>query len=320
MILITGAAGFIGINTVLELNNQGEKNLILVDNFDQTIKKEKLKLLQYKQILSINECENFLTNNNENGEIETIIHLGAITDTTCNDDNLLKKLNVNFSKKIWHYCTENNINLIYASSAATYGIGDQGFDDDETKIDRLKPLNKYGKSKNDFDFWAVNESKSPSSWVGLKFFNVYGPYEDNKGKMASVVHWGLDEVYKNKEIKLFKSLHPDYEDGYQTRDFIFVKDVIEIILFFKENNISGIFNVGTGNPQSFLSLANNLFESLNVKKNIQYIDMPKELIDIYQYYTCANIKKLRNVGYKKEFTSLKDGIKICADHFLEKKK
>ena len=320
MILITGAAGFIGINTVLELNNQGEKDLILVDNFDQTIKKEKLKLLQYKQILSIHECENLLTNNNENSEIEIIVHLGAITDTTCNDDNLLKKLNVNFSKKIWYYCTENNIKLIYASSAATYGIGNQGFDDDETKINKLKPLNKYGKSKNDFDFWAINQSKSPLSWVGLKFFNVYGPYEDNKGKMASVVHWGLEEVYKNKEIKLFKSLHPDYADGYQTRDFIFVKDVIEIILFFKENNISGIFNVGTGNPQSFFNLASNLFKSLNIKKNIKYIDMPKELIEIYQYYTCANIEKLRNVGYKTEFTSLSDGIKICADHFLEKKK
>jgi ADP-L-glycero-D-manno-heptose 6-epimerase len=257
-----------------------------------------------------------LLDNNSDFNIELVIHLGAITDTTCEDSKLLNKLNVNFSKKIWHYCTENNIKLIYASSAATYGIGDQGFDDDETEINKLKPLNKYGKSKNDFDFWAVNQSKCPSSWVGLKFFNVYGPYEDNKGKMASVVHWGLRKIYEEKSINLFKSLNTEFKDGDQTRDFIFVGDVVNIILFFKENELTGIYNVGTGNPQTFSTLAETLFDSLNIPKKINFIDMPESLVDIYQYYTSANVKKLRTVGYIKKFTSLKDGIKISKDYFL----
>jgi ADP-L-glycero-D-manno-heptose 6-epimerase len=315
MILVTGAAGFIGINTIISLNEKGIKDLILVDHFELNEKNEKLELFEYHSSLSINECESLLDNNSD-FNIELVIHLGAITDTTCEDSKLLNKLNVNFSKKIWHYCTENNIKLIYASSAATYGIGDQGFDDDETEINKLKPLNKYGKSKNDFDFWAVNQSKCPSSWVGLKFFNVYGPYEDNKGKMASVVHWGLRKIYEEKSINLFKSLNTEFKDGNQTRDFIFVGDVVNIILFFKENELTGIYNVGTGNPQTFSTLAETLFDSLNIPKKINFIDMPESLVDIYQYYTSANVKKLRTVGYIKKFTSLKDGIKISKDYFL----
>ena len=315
MILVTGAAGFIGINTVLSLNQKGIKDLILVDHFELNEKNKKLELFEYHSSLSISECESLLDNNSDLN-IELVIHLGAITDTTCEDSKLLNKLNVNFSKKIWHYCTESNIKLIYASSAATYGMGDQGFDDNETEIDKLKPLNKYGKSKNDFDFWAVNQSKSPSSWVGLKFFNVYGPYEDNKGKMASVVHWGLRKIYEEKSINLFKSLNTEFKDGYQTRDFVFVGDVVNIILFFKENELTGIYNVGTGNPQPFLTLAETLFDSLNIPKKINYIDMPESLVNIYQYYTSANVKKLRSVGYHKKFTSLKDGVEISKDYFL----
>ena len=315
MILITGAAGFIGINTILALNKKGFEDLILIDHFYKKEKNEKLNLFQYKKAFSIEEGKDFLKNNKRN-KIKLVIHLGAITDTTCTDSLLLKKLNLNFSKLIWKYCTENNIKLIYASSAATYGIGDNGFDDNEKTIDQLKPLNEYGKSKNNFDLWAINELSKPPFWVGLKFFNVYGPYEDNKGKMASVVHWGLRKVHEEKEIRLFKSLHSDYKDGYQTRDFIFIEDVVDIIFFFKKNNLSGIFNVGTGNPQTFLHLAENLFESLSFEKNIKYIDMPEELIDIYQYYTCANINKLRSAGYNKQFTSLKKGVEICKNYFL----
>ena len=231
MILVTGAAGFIGINTILSLNQQGIKDLIVVDHFDLEKKSEKLELFQYYKSLSVNDCETLLKD--DGTDIDLVIHLGAITDTTCNDSELLKKLNIDFSKKIWKYCTKNSTPLIYASSAATYGIGNQGFDDDETKISELEPLNKYGKSKNDFDLWAINQPQSPPSWVGLKFFNVYGPYEDNKGKMASVVHWGLRKIYSEKKMNLFKSLHVDFKDGYQTRDFVFVGDVVNIILFFK---------------------------------------------------------------------------------------
>jgi len=316
MILITGAAGFIGINTVLALNKKGFEDLILIDHFQNKEKSEKLNLFQYKKALSIKEGEDFLKNNKKN-KIKLVIHLGAITDTTCNDLQLLKQLNLDFSKKVWEYCTANKVKLVYASSAATYGLGENGFNDEEYEINKLKPLNLYGKSKNDFDLWAINQSFSPPSWVGLKFFNVYGPYEDDKGKMASVVHWGLRKIYQEKKIHLFKSLNSAYKDGYQARDFIFVDDVVNIILFFKEKTSNGIFNVGTGNPQTFLSLAEILFESLDFKKNIQYIDMPDKLIDIYQYYTCANIKKLRTIGYKKEFTSLKKGVEACKNHFLD---
>ena len=315
MILVTGAAGFIGINTILSLNQQGIKDLIVVDHFDLEKKSEKLELFQYYKSLSVNDCETLLKD--DGTDIDLVIHLGAITDTTCNDSELLKKLNIDFSKKIWKYCTKNSTPLIYASSAATYGIGNQGFDDDETKISELEPLNKYGKSKNDFDLWAINQPQSPPSWVGLKFFNVYGPYEDNKGKMASVVHWGLRKIYSEKKMNLFKSLHVDFKVGYQTRDFIFVGDGVDIILFFKDNTFNGIYNVGTGNPQPFLVLAETLFDSLEIPRDINYIDMPKALTDIYQYYTSANIDKLRSLGYNKKFTSLKEGIDICKNYFFD---
>ena len=315
MILVTGAAGFIGINTILSLNQQGIKDLIVVDHFDLEKKSEKLELFQYYKSLSVNDCETLLKD--DGTDIDLVIHLGAITDTTCNDSELLKKLNIDFSKKIWKYCTKNSTPLIYASSAATYGIGNQGFDDDETKISELEPLNKYGKSKNDFDLWAINQPQSPPSWVGLKFFNVYGPYEDNKGKMASVVHWGLRKIYSEKKMNLFKSLHVDFKDGYQTRDFIFVGDVVDIILFFKDNTFNGIYNVGTGILQPFLVLAETLFDSLEIPRDINYIDMPKALTDIYQYYTSANIDKLRSLGYNKKFTSLKEGIDICKNYFFD---
>lgn len=316
MILITGAAGFIGTNNILFLNSQGIDDLILVDNFSSKNKKNQLKLFKYKKALNIEECEILLKNKNS-FKINTIIHLGAITDTTCNDDNLLKELNIDFSKKIWEFCSDNNVKLIYASSAATYGKGDIGFNDDESSIKKLKPLNKYGKSKNDFDLWALEQIKSPTSWVGLKFFNVYGPYEDYKGNMASVVHWGLQKVYFEKKIKLFKSLNPRYKDGFQERDFIFVNDVIDIISFFMKKNIKGIFNVGTAQPRTFIDLSKALFASLNIPESIEYIELPKKLENIYQYYTCANMKKLRDIGYKNNFTKLEDGVEICKNHFLK---
>lgn len=315
MILITGAAGFIGTNNILSLNKQGIDNLILVDHFSNPTKKNQLKLFKYKKKLNVDECETILKNENS-FNIETIIHLGAITDTTCNDDNQLKKLNLDFSKKVWNFCTKNNVKLVYASSAATYGLGDKGFSDNESFIKELEPLNKYGKSKNDFDLWVLNQKISPSIWVGLKFFNVYGPYEDYKGNMASVVHWGLRKVFFEKKIELFKSLNKDFKDGLQKRDFVFVDDVIDIINFFMHNNAKGIFNVGTGEPRTFLDLSKALFNSLKIPEKIEYVDLPKKLTNIYQYYTCAEVKKLRDIGYKDTFTKLEDGIEICKDHFL----
>ena len=317
MILITGAAGFIGTNTVLDFNKKDINDLILVDNFQDQEKVNQLKLFEYKKYFNINDFENILNSKENIFNINLVIHLGAITDTTCDNDNDLKKLNLDFSKKIWHFCTKNQIKLIYASSGATYGMGENGFNDSNSEIENLKPLNKYGKSKNDFDIWVLKQKKSPSSWIGLKFFNVYGPHEYNKGKMASVVHWGLKEAYKNKKIKLFKSQNNKFEDGYQARDFIFVNDVIEIIDFFKHKNIKDIFNVGTGNPRTFLDLAKGIFQSLDIEENIEFVEMPEELVNIYQYFTCANIKKLKDSGFDKKFTDLEDGINICANHFLK---
>lgn len=316
MILITGAAGFIGTNNILFLNNQGIDDLILVDNFADTNKKKQLKLFKYKKAFGIEECEILLKNTNDL-KINTIIHLGAITDTTCDDDNLLRKLNIDFSKQVWKFCSDNKIKLIYASSAATYGKGELGFNDDEIRIKKLKPLNKYGKSKHDFDLWALEQKKSPPSWVGLKFFNVYGPYEDYKGNMASVVHWGLKKVYFEKKIKLFKSLNVEYKNGFQERDFIFVDDVIDIISFFMKKNVRGIFNVGTSKPRTFNDLSKALFASLNIPEKIEYIDLPKKLENIYQYHTCADLKKLRKFGYKSKFTKLENGVEVCKNHFLK---
>ena len=315
MIILSGGAGFIGSNLLKELNNRQIYDIVIVDDIDHSFKPENLENSKYREIVPINNFWQW-EEQNKNLNIDTFFHLGACSDTLETDKDYLYENNVVYSQRLWQMAIKHDSNFIYASSAATYGIGDNGFDDNEKTIDQLKPLNEYGKSKNNFDLWAINELSKPPFWVGLKFFNVYGPYEDNKGKMASVVHWGLRKVHEEKEIRLFKSLHSDYKDGYQTRDFIFIEDVVDIIFFFKKNNLSGIFNVGTGNPQTFLHLAENLFESLSFEKNIKYIDMPEELIDIYQYYTCANINKLRSAGYNKQFTSLKKGVEICKNYFL----
>ena len=312
MIIVTGGAGFIGSCVVRMLNDKGIDDIVIVDNIASTDKwmnmrnKKYLKYVNKKQFLD--ELENY-------DGIEAIIHMGACSSTTERDFDYLWNNNFEYTKKLWNYCAEKQISFIYASSAATYGDGSQGFDD-ETDIDLLRPLNGYGYSKQLFDLWVKHQAKAyPKQHVGLKFFNVYGPNEYFKGSMASMVFHGFNQIRKDGEIRLFKSCNAEYKDGEQLRDFVYVKDVCNVIRWLLDHqDISGLFNVGTGNPQSFRDLAEATFDALGIENNIKYIDMPEHLKEKYQYYTKAEMKKLLIVGYRKKFYTLREGIK---DYVLE---
>lgn len=301
-VLLTGAGGFIGSNILNDLGN--EFDFTIVDDFD---KKEKFNFInnaKYSGIYNIKDIDQFLLN-----EYDIVIHMGAISNTMEQNQKKLDYHNLNYSKKIWNYSTLNKVTLIYASSAATYGNGSKGFKDSHKIVNKLEPLNKYGKSKNDFDKWVLSQERQPDNWFGLKFFNVYGINEDNKENMASVIHWGIPFIKKYKFINLFKSNSIDYLDGEQKRDFLFSGDIIRLAKFLIQNKPSnGIYNVGTGKARSFNDLAKIIFKNLNLKEDIRYIDMPKKLSEKYQNFTEADIKKIKNIGFK-NFTSLEDGIK-----------
>lgn len=290
MIVVTGGEGFIGSNLVKELTKRGAIEVVVLDT-----KNESLDSI-YDWL--IKHCK----------EIDTIYHLGAITDTTVMDRNLFDEYNVNASIFIWNLCSEYHIPLIYASSAATYGDGEEGFDD-EKDILNLKPLNPYGWSKHQFDVWAETQEKQPPFWYGLKFFNVYGFGEANKGKMASVVFHSYNQIKETGGIKLFKSHRPDYKHGEQKRDFLYVDDVVNVCIWLANNKpISGIYNVGTGKARSFNDLAKAVFKSLGQSENISYIDTPIKIRDKYQYFTEAKMNKLRGIGYNEKFHELEDGV------------
>jgi len=310
MIVVTGALGFIGSNLIEQLNQLGlGKKIIAVDDF---YKEEKEVNLKGQYIQEWIHREIFMQIFREmTSQIDFVFHLGARTDTTEKDKKIFKKLNLDYSKDIWNVCTQHKIPLIYASSAATYGNGDQGYKDHHAGIKKLKPLNPYGQSKQDFDVWALAQKETPPFWVGMKFFNVYGPRETMKGRMASVIFHAVPQIRKNNSLKLFKSHKKGIADGQQQRDFIFVKDIIDVLLHFYKNpkaTNNGIYNLGTGQARSFEELAIATFKALKVKPNIEYIDMPKDLRKTYQYFTQAEMGKLRKAGYKKAFTSLEDGV------------
>ena len=317
MIIVTGAAGFIGSCLIQRLNELNFNYIIAVDDFSFEEKNKNLINKKVKAKVERTEFMSWLDVNYQ--EVEFIFHIGARTDTTEFNKAIFDELNVSYSKDIWNRCVAYQIPLVYASSAATYGLGEIGYDDDEATIPQLKPLNPYGDSKNDFDIWALGQEKKPFFWAGLKFFNVYGPNEYHKGRMASVIWHAYHQILANGSLKLFKSHHPKYLDGEQLRDFIYVKDLVEVCVFLMEHRKnSGIYNLGTGKARSFNALGTSTFHALDKPVHINYIDTPIDIRDKYQYFTEANMAKLKSIGYSNPFYSLEEGVKDYVQNYLMK--
>ena len=316
-IIVTGAAGFIGSCMVSYLNRQGFEKLILVDEFDD--EEKELNLLHKKYIVRVEREDFFGWVQKEKPAVDFIFHLGARTDTTEFDYSVHQRLNVEYSQKMWNYCAMHNIPLVYASSAATYGEGELGYDDSHDIIEQLQPLNPYGISKNEFDKWVLHQDCHPPFWAGLKFFNVYGPNEYHKARMASVIFHSYNQIKQNGTVKLFRSHKEGYEDGEQLRDFVYVKDVIAVCYWLMEHQpASAIYNLGTGQARSFNDLVKSTFAGLDMQPSIEYIDMPADIRDKYQYFTEANMDKLRKAGYKDEFYSLEKGVGDYVRNYLAK--
>jgi ADP-L-glycero-D-manno-heptose 6-epimerase len=319
VIIVTGAAGFIGSCMVEFLNELGYTNLILVDEFSRADKQPNFEGKKYQSAIEREELFTWLYNSKP--KIDFVIHLGARTDTTEFNYSIHQHLNVEYSQHIWNYCTVNNVPLIYASSAATYGDGALGYKDDHSLCHDLKPLNPYGISKNEFDKWVLHQEDHPPFWAGLKFFNVYGPNEYHKGRMASVIFHSFNQIQQNGFVKLFRSHKDGYKDGEQLRDFVYVKDVVKVIAWLMNNQpASAIYNLGTGKARTFHDLVAATYNALNLETNIQFIDMPEDIRDKYQYFTEADMNKLRNAGYNNEFHSLEDGVGDYVKNYLSKKK
>jgi ADP-L-glycero-D-manno-heptose 6-epimerase len=315
MIVVTGAAGFIGSCLVNKLNNKGFKEIIVVDDFSDENKNKNLNNKIFRQKLNRKVFFEWLKENHS--QVNFIFHIGARTDTTEFDKNVFDQLNLNYSKQIWELCCHYKIPLVYASSAATYGAGEFGYKDDDDLVEQLKPLNPYGDSKNDFDKWVLKQKKQPVFWAGLKFFNVYGPNEYHKGRMASVIFHTYNQIIQSGKMKLFRSHHPDFNDGEQSRDFIYVKDVLNVCYYLMlHRRPSGIYNLGTGTARTFNDLAKACFTSLGREPQIEYIDTPEDIRDTYQYFTQAEMSKLRAIGYTDNFYTLEQGIRDYIQNYL----
>ncbi len=315
MIVVTGAAGFIGSCMVSKLNSEGSEDLILVDDFSKEEKRANYERLKYRQTIDREEFLDWFEKNA--ASVEAVYHLGARTDTTEFDWNVFVHLNLEYTKRIWTICAENGIGLVYASSAATYGGGEMGYDDDLALIPRLKPLNPYGRSKQEFDLWALAQQKKPPFWAGLKFFNVYGPNEYHKGRMASVILHSFGQINQTGWVKLFRSHRADFRDGWQMRDFVYVKDIVSVMYFLMTKRPqSDIYNLGSGKARSFYDLAAATFKALKREVNIEYIDIPLDIRDKYQYFTEAKMDKLRRAGYEKHFHSLEEGVQDYVCNYL----
>jgi ADP-L-glycero-D-manno-heptose 6-epimerase len=314
-IVVTGAAGFIGSCLIQKLYDEGYENIVAVDDFS---KLEKLKNLENKPfIFKVKRTEFFSWLDVNYQQVDFILHIGARTDTTETNWEIFQELNVNYSQRMWENCAYYQIPLIYASSAATYGLGEQGYVDNHAVVDKLKPLNLYGVSKNEFDKWALKQEEEPPFWAGLKFFNVYGPNEYHKNRMASVVYHAFNQIKESGSVRLFKSHNENYKDGEQLRDFIYVKDLLQLIFFLmKYRPDSGLYNVGTGQARSFYDLVSAVFAAMGKDKKIEFIDTPEDIRDKYQYFTEANMEKLREAGYTKAFTSLEEGVDDYVKNYL----
>ena len=315
VIVVTGAAGFIGSYLTGYLNHLGYTQLVLVDDFSQ---ERKLANLEGKQYLHKIDREAFFDwQQTQPVHINYIFHLGARTDTTEMDYAVHKKWNLDYSKRIWELCTGNNIPLVYASSAATYGNGEHGYVDDHAIVTQLHPLNPYGVSKNEFDIWALQQTATPPFGAGLKFFNVFGPNEYHKGRMASVIFHAFNQIKEKGEVKLFRSHNPAYKDGEQIRDFIYVKDVVQICVWLMQHQpANGLYNTGTGKARTFNDLVKAIFTTLQLPERIIYVDTPLDIRDKYQYFTEADMHKLFAAGYDQPFYSLEAGVKEYVSEYL----
>ena len=313
--VITGAAGFIGSCLLSALNKQGVEDLLLVDDF---ARQDKMKNLEGKACAGRVHRDDFpgwLDRNH--GKVSQIVHLGARTDTTEWRQSIFDRLNLGYSRSLWKLCARYGIPLLYASSAATYGSGNEGYSDHHGLLQSLKPLNAYGRSKHDFDLWALAQPVTPPHWAGLKFFNVYGPNEYHKGRMASVVYHLFRQIRQTGEVRLFRSHRADVPDGEQRRDFIYVRDVVEACLFFlRDRPPNGVYNLGTGLARSYNDLARATFVAMGVEARIHYVDTPESIRDNYQYFTRADISKLRAAGYDKPFSSLEEGVGDYVTNYL----
>lgn len=319
MIIVTGAAGFIGSCLVSKLNQEGFKDIVIVDDFSN---EEKNKNFEGKTYTHQIDRKYFIKWLKENEHlVQFIFHIGARTDTTEFDKSIFDKLNLNYSKDIWNVCVEYGLPLVYASSAATYGLGEHGYEDNHEVVDKLVPLNPYGDSKNDFDKWALKQEKQPYFWAGLKFFNVYGPNEFHKSRMASVIFHAFKQINETEGMKLFQSHNPDYKNGEQQRDFVYVKDVVDVCLFLlNHRKDSGLYNLGSGKARTFLDLVTNTFKAIDKEPNISFIPTPEDIRDKYQYFTEANMSKLKSIGYDKPFHTLEEGVKDYVQNYLVDKK
>jgi ADP-L-glycero-D-manno-heptose 6-epimerase len=315
MIVVTGAAGFIGSCLVAKLNQEGFNHIVVVDKFDNETKN---KNLEGKSILEFIDRDHFIDWLDKIGDkVEFIFHLGARTDTAEFDSDLLSRMNTEYTKQVWLKCIQYQIPLVYASSAATYGLGEYGYDDDQSNIDKLIPLNPYGVSKNEFDKWAIQQEETPFFWAGLKFFNVYGPNEYHKGRMASVIMHAYNQIEKTDAMKLFRSHNPEFKDGEQMRDFVYVKDVVDVCYFLMHHRKdSAIYNLGSGKARTFLDLVKATFKAMGKGENISFIDTPADIRDKYQYFTEANMSKLKSIGFDQKFTSLEDGVEDYVKNYL----
>lgn len=310
LILVTGAAGFIGARYV-EFCNQNGSKLISVDSPEYFRDRAEHRGLDFGQIIDRDHLFSWLEENQP--ALSGVVHLGACTDTTELDEEYLRQVNLEYSQKIWNYCVDHSVPLVYASSAATYGAGENGYDDSEDRIPALRPLNPYGESKRLFDLWVLEQERlgrTPPSWCGFKFFNVYGFGERHKGKMCSVVIQAFDQIRESGIVRLFKSYKKEFADGEQQRDFIYVDDVVNALNFALTHPIRrGIYNLGTGQARSFKDLARATFQALGIPEKTEFIEMPKDLRARYQYFTEATTERLRAAGYSRPFTSLENGVR-----------
>lgn len=316
--IITGGAGFIGSNLVKRLNQLGEENILIVDNLNSSEKWKNIVDLSFDDYIHKNKFIEDIKRGKFKDQVNTIFHLGARSSTTEYDVDFLMENNYEYTKTLALWSLENNVRFIYASSAATYGDGSLGFSDNHSLIPKLRPLNPYGYSKQIFDLWAFKKGMLERI-VGLKYFNVFGPREWHKGDMRSMVLKAYEQIKRDGKIRLFKSYNPNYKDGEQLRDFIYVNDAVDMTIFFLEHpDKNGIFNVGTGIPRSWNDLAKAVFSALGLNPNIEYIEMPEEIKNKYQYYTKAETAKIKSAGYKKDTLPLEDAIRDYVVNYLEK--